>query len=126
METNKKQKINMEKLYKKNDISFLKGELKKYKIEAKKTDEDNDHKLCYSNANQRQCTRLRKLIELIETGVKVEDYGDGLVLINDKFVVSLQKSKWRVLNKSIWYWHKHDVNHFINTYITQDTHDKNK
>ena len=34
-------------------------------IEAKKTDEDNDHKLSYSNADRRQCSRLEKLIELI-------------------------------------------------------------
>ena len=114
------------KYYNKEDIYFLKEELKKSKIAAKKTDEDNDHKLSYSNADKRQCSRLEKLIELINTGVKIEDYGDGLVLLNDTFVVSLRKNRWRTLNKNTWYWHKHDLNHFINTYITQDTNDKNK
>ena len=118
--------MNNKKFYNKEDIFFLKEELKKYKIEAKKTDEDNDHKLSYSNANQRQCSRLKKLIELIDTGVKIEDYDDGLVLINDKFVVSLRNSRWRTLNKNTWYWHKHDINHFINTYVMQDNDDKNK
>ena len=59
----------------------------------------------------------RKLIKFIESDLKVQEYGSGEVLINDKFVVTLYNDNWRVLHKNKWYKHKPNVEHFIDNYI---------
>ncbi len=64
--------------------------------------------------------RITKLIKLIETGVKVQGYEKGQVLINDKFVVTLFNDNWRILHRNKWYRHKPNVQHFIDNYVLKD------
>ena len=62
--------------------------------------------------------RARKLAALKKfKDLKIEQYYGGLVIINDKYIVSLMNNKWRVVNKNIWYRHKEDIDHFVNKYI---------
>ena len=103
--------------YTKDDLVGLKEDLHDADIRAKQCAKDNDHKLQYSNSWAREHSRLRKLIKFIESDLKVQEYGSGEVLINDKFVVTLYNDNWRVLNKNKWYKHKPIVEHFIDNYI---------
>ena len=107
----------MNKPYTKDDLAGLKEDLQDADIRAKQCAKDNDHKLQYSNSWAREHSRLRKLIKFIESGLKVQEYESGEVLINDKFVVTLYNDNWRVLNKNKWYKHKPNVEHFIDNYI---------
>lgn len=81
------------------------AEMEKY---AEETDRRNYHKDVYSNSARREVRRLENLKELIKCGVTVEDYGPGLVLLNNKFVFSLSSLKWRVVGKNKWYRCKRD------------------
>ena len=103
--------------YTKDDLVGLKEDLHDADIRAKQCAKDNDHKLQYSNSWAREHSRLRKLIKFIESDLKVQEYGSGEVLINDKFVVTLYNDNWRVLHKNKWYKHKPNVEHFIDNYI---------
>jgi|TARA_Y100000996_G_C22092224_1_gene466258 hypothetical protein len=105
------------KPYTKHDLVGLKKDLEDANIRAKQCAKDNDHKLQYSNSWAREHSRLRKLIKFIESNLKVQEYGSGEVLINDKFVVTLYNDNWRVLYKNKWYKHKPNVEHFIDNYI---------
>ena len=60
-----------------------------------------------------------------ETNLDIQEYNLGLVLINDKFVVSLTNNKWRIKNKNKWYLHKEDIDHFVNKYILGENNETN-
>ena len=106
--------------YTREDIPDLEWLLWEAKKAAKQCDKDNDHKMQYSNSAKREVWRLIKLIELIQLCDIVEDYDNGLALINRKFIVSLSNNKWRVLGKNKWYLHKNDLTHFVDNYINKD------
>ena len=61
--------------------------------------------------------QYRKLIKFIETGIKVQFHTTGLMLLEDRFVVSLNKNRWKILGKNKWYHHSYDINNFVNKYI---------
>jgi len=103
--------------YSKEDTLELEEELKQAKKFSKICDLENYHKMQYSNSAEREATRLIKLIKLIELTDTVEDYLNGLVLVNGKFVVSLINDTWRVIHKNKWYKHKNDIKHFVDNYI---------
>ena len=108
-------------LYSEKDLPDLREELKQEEIEANECDERNYHKLQYSNRHRREVNRIKKLIKFIEhKDLEVEDYEDGTVLINGKFVVTLLNDNWRILHKNKWYRHKNDLNHFIDNYILKE------
>jgi hypothetical protein len=71
----------------------------------------------------RDIRRIGKLKKLLDTGVYIEWHGPGLVLIEDKFVVSLISNKWRVDGRNKWYMHKDDVQHFVDNYVLKDSQD---
>jgi len=106
--------------YTREDIPDLEWLLWEAKKAAKRCDKDNDHKSQYSNRHKREVWRLIKLIELIQLCDIVEDYDNGLALINRKFIVSLANNKWRVIGKNKWYMHKNDLTHFVDNYINKD------
>ena len=106
--------------YTKDSISHLKNKLVWAKFYAKRLDSDNFYRDRYSNPYERDVYRITKLIKLIETGVKVQGYEKGQVLINDKFVVTLFNNNWRVLHRNTWYKHKRDVQHFIDNYVLKE------
>ena len=105
-----------ESMYTMEDIPQLKERLKEARKRAKE-EQDRD---TVNNWGQRESSRLKKLISLIEHRLNIEDYGSGTVLINEKFVVSLISPKWRVKGKSIWYNHKHDIKHFVHNYLLKE------
>jgi len=106
--------------YTKEDIKDLEEQLIEEVKLKKECDKRNDHKLQYSNRHRREVERIKKLIHLIQYCDLVEDYNDGLVLIDEKFVVSLSDNNWRIAGKSKWYRHKNDIDHFIYNYIYKD------
>ena len=107
-------------LYTKDDIEKLKEEIEKEEEDSKICEIQNYNKDRYSNSFAREVQRLKKLVKLIRTGVKVEKIHRGLALINDKFVVSLLNNKWKILHKNKWYLHKQDLQHFIDNYILKE------
>ena len=110
----------MTHIYTKSNIPRLQNKLAWAKFRAKKLYDNTFHKDISSNSYQRDVYRITKLIKLIETGVKVQEYEKGEVLINDKFVVTLLNNNWRVLHRNTWYRHKPDVQHFIDNYVLKD------
>ena len=85
------------------------------------SEERNYHKDVYGRSAEKSVERTKKLIALRKhKSLDIQEYNLGLVLINDKFVVSLINNKWRIKNKNKWYLHKEDVDHFVNTYILGD------
>ena len=106
--------------YTKNNIPRLQNELTWAKFRAKKLHENTFHKDIYSNPYERDVSRITKLIKLIETDVKVQEYEKGQVLINDKFVVTLFINNCRVLHRNTWYKHKRDIQHFIDNYVLKE------
>jgi len=97
-------------IYKKEDIPILQRMMDDY-FAYTKTDkyrrmveaDESDWGRCYGRP------RYGKIIELLKTGVSVEGYSSGLVLVDGKFIVSLNKNKWRVKGKGKWYYHPHDL-----------------
>ena len=59
--------------------------------------------------------RMEKEIELIENGCSVEHTPQGL-LVNNKYVVAINKNKWKVLGKNVWYWYS-DIPTFVKKYV---------
>ena len=106
-----------EDTYTKEDLDDLKSKLQSAEQSAIACSESNYHKDYYSNAPERQAKRYKKLIGLVEAGLKVQKYENGLVLVNDKYIVALLNNNWRVIHKNKWYMHKNDLTHFIDTYI---------
>lgn len=106
--------------YTKEHIKDLEEQLIEEVKLKKECDKRNDHKLQYSNRHRREVERIKKLIHLIQYCDLVEDYNDGLVLIDEKFVVSLSDNNWRIAGKNKWYRHKNDIDHFIYNYIYKD------
>ena len=85
------------------------------------SEERNYHKDVYGRSAEKSVERTKKLIALRKhESLDIQAYNSGLVLINDKFVVSLINNKWRIKNKNKWYLHKEDVDLFVNTYILGD------
>ena len=103
--------------YTKDSIPHLQNKLVWAKFYAKRLESDNFYRDRSSNPYERDVHRITKLIKLIETGVKVQGYEKGQVLINDKFVVTLFNNNWRVLHRNTWYSHKADVQHFVDNYV---------
>jgi len=62
-------------------------------------------------------TNSEKMVELIKTGVEIQIEKTGLVLLEGKYVVSLNKNRWKRRGKNKWYHHSYDINNFVNKYI---------
>tara|TARA_R100000734_G_C3210072_1_gene25561 strand:+ start:91 stop:459 length:369 start_codon:yes stop_codon:yes gene_type:complete len=107
-------------VYNKEDIPDLEFWMEEEKRLADLCDKQNYHKDYYSNSHRRKVKKLEKLVELIKLCNVVEDYDKGLALIDGKFVVSITTNSWRIVNKSKWYKHKKDLQHFVSNYICKD------
>lgn len=68
----------------------------------------------------REMARMVKLRALLDTGVDCKWYDNGLVIVDDKFIVSLASNKWRVQGRNTWYMHKNDLQHFVDNYVRKD------
>jgi hypothetical protein len=107
-------------LYTKEDITELEKEVEEAKANADARDRECYHKDVYSNASRKDVHKLRKLINLIkvvDNSDTIEDHGAGLILLNNKYIVSLANDKWRVVRRNTWYRHKQDLKHFIDNYV---------
>lgn len=107
-------------VYTKEDIPDLEFWMEEEKRLADLCDKQNYHKDYYSNSHRKKVKKIEKLIQLIRLCSIVEDYDRGLALIDGKFVVSIITNSWRTINKSKWYKHKKDLQHFVNNYIYKD------
>lgn len=86
-------------------INFLKEEISKKIV--------RDYDKSYTNNNP--IDRMRKEIELIESGCSVENTHEGL-LVNNKYVVAVRKNRWKVAGKNVWYWYS-DIPTFVKKYV---------
>ena len=106
--------VKIKSIYKKQDIPILQREIN----EARKimnTDEYQSQVSDWGSGDYlgKLPHQGMKIIGLLKTGSKVEDYSEGLVLVDGKFIVSLNKNKWRVKGKGKWYYHPYDLKKWI-------------
>ena len=107
-------------------LDLLNIELKAAEERKRMSEERNYHKDMYGRSAHKSVERTKKLIALRKhKSLDIQEYNLGLVLINDKFVVSLTNNKWRIKNKNKWYLHKEDVDHFVNKYILGENNETN-
>ena len=59
--------------------------------------------------------RLERHIQLLKTGVTVEEVSSGF-LVNNKFVIAANKNRWRIKGKAVWYYFK-NIDDFIKRYV---------
>ena len=57
----------------------------------------------YNNPHHREYQRLRSLLRFMALFSDIKPQGKGLILLNDKFVISLRGRKWRNKGKGKWY-----------------------
>jgi len=93
---------------------------KKQRKESKLATEYEKTNYELKNPHENSSFSLKKLIGLVQHGLHICDYSHGLVLVNDKYIVSLASNKWRVKGKQTWYDHKHDLTHFVCNYILKE------
>ena len=102
-------------------LDLLYKELEVAEKEKQISEKRNYHKDMYGRSAEKSVERTKKLIALRKhESLDIQEYNLGLVIINNKFVVSLINNKWRIKNKNKWYLHKEDVDHFVNTYILKE------
>lgn len=87
-------------------------------------EERNYDKLSYSNPYDRQIERLSSLKDFLQFDVKVEDLGNGTVLVNDKYIFALRSFKWKVKGKNTWY-KSRDPEQFLTKYVKAKPKEKN-
>lgn len=103
------------KCYLAEDIPELKNKLSKARKDYKNYGDDG-----INNSYAKNVRRLDKLIKLLGHRLNIEDYNQGTVLVNGKYIVSLSSNNWRIMGKQTWYSHKHDMNHFVCNYILKE------
>lgn len=70
---------------------------------ALECDKENYDSYTYSNSAERETERLLCLKEFAQFDVSLKEMGNGLILVNDKYVFALRSFKWRVQGKNTWY-----------------------
>ena len=105
-------------VYSKEDVPSIEQRIIQATELAEKCERENFHKSQYSNSNAREVGRLKKLKKFVsDDRIEVADYANGLIIIDDTYIVSLASNKWRVAQRDTWYRHRLDVSHFINNYV---------
>ena len=108
-------------IYSKEDVPSIEQRIIQATELAEKCEKENFYKSQYSNSHAREVGRLKKLKKFVsDDRLEVADYADGMVIIDDKYIVSLSNNKWRVARRNVWYRHKLDVHHFIDNYVLKD------
>ncbi len=65
--------------------------------------------------------RLKKIIKLLNSGIFFKEYNPpSLIIVKDKFIISLIKNIWRIKGKQVWYRHTENLNSFKENYIEKD------
>lgn len=103
----------------KDDLPRLKKELAEAILESEKDEED---------VYFREAQRLTKIIDLLELehDLTIQMYSTGEIIINNKYIVSLRKRRWRLKGFAIWYWHKKDLKEFVEETMLKYKLNKNK
>lgn len=102
-----------------DDLPRLKKELAEAILESEEGEED---------VYFREAERLTKIIDLLELehDLIIQMYSTGEIIINNKYIVSLRNRRWRVKGFAVWYWHKKDLNEFVEETVLKYKLDKNK
>ena len=112
-------------VYSKEDVPSIEQRIIQATKLAEKCERENFHKSQYSKSNAREVGRLKKLKKFVsDDRIEVADYANGLIIIDDTYIVSLASNKWRVAQRDIWYRHKPNVQHFIDNYVLKDRKDE--
>jgi len=94
---------------------WLRGNyLEAFKKASQQCSDDNYHKDTFSNPYEKEVKRVAFIDELAKHRDKLtmSEYAAGIVLVNNKFVLSLISKKWRVKGRNKWYRFK-DVDTFV-------------
>ena len=88
---------------------------------SKELEEDCEHKDRYSNPYSRELERMSGIHSFLPftNKVTVEDYSQGLVIVNKRYIVSLRNNVWRVKGKNKWYCYK-DIEQLITKYVLKE------
>jgi hypothetical protein len=100
-------------------LSLVLSSLRASSVEARNVDEINDHKLCYSNAAEREASRLSTAAEFISNGMLVSESSPGRFIVNDHYEIAPLTKKWRVLGKAKWYRYR-DAEQFKSKFIDKN------
>lgn len=57
-------------------------------------------------AEDRERRRVEAKKEFESLGITVDPYGEGTVLLNGIYIVSLLGRRWRIAGKNKWYWYR--------------------
>mgnify|MGYP000058798276 FL=1 len=110
-----------EKNFTKNDIPFFKDELKTAEKEYSKDIEETMHKSLTGDRFEKRVKRLKKIIKLLNSGIFFKEYNPpSLIIVKDKFIISLIKNIWRIKGRQVWYRHTENLNSFKENYIEKD------
>jgi hypothetical protein len=83
--------------------------------QLKKELKEEETRIAYKDNHGDRAIRLKKKIQLLELGCKVEEDPHGL-LVNNKFIVGVGKKRWCVAGKYKWYYYS-DIPTFVNKYV---------
>ena len=98
------------------DKTYLEQQLIKLKQLSDQCELDNWDKLYYSNPYEKGIVKTKALLSFIDLPVKVDEYQDGLVIVNERFIFSLSSYKWKVKHKAKWYMSK-GVKDFVERFV---------
>lgn len=86
--------------------------------ELQKELEEEEERISHKDNHGNYAIRLEKKIELLKQGCKVDDIHYGL-LVNQRFIVAIEKNKWCIDGKYKWYYYK-DIPSFVSKYVRRD------
>lgn len=74
----------------------------------------------HSDPHYREIERLEKIKEVMGETEDWEHYGEGTIIIADKFILSLRSGKWRIKGKSKYYRGGSNTKNFFNNYVNKE------
>lgn len=86
-------------------------------------DYDNLHKDNYSNAHARHLHNVKTIDALLPYAeeLNIEEYGNSMLIINGKFIVSLANNKWTIRGKQHLPWYKYkSIDSLVEKHIMKD------
>lgn len=98
------------------ELKIIDQKIKKQEERVKAAEERTYHKDNFGRGPWNELARLRTEKELILTGVEWDYYGDGTVIIQNKYIYALKSGKWRTVGNKKWYRSK-SLKHFVENYV---------
>ena len=119
-----KQDCSIDYMYLLHNPSEIETAIQILKQEAILCDYDNRDKDNYSNAPARHLHNVKTLDSLLPytEELDIEEYGNSILLINGKFIVSLASNKWTVKGRQHLPWYRYkSIDSLVEKYIMKGT-----